>query len=218
MTLSDFRNELKVLGFDGFQDAELDQYVNRGYFHIARKNKWYWEQTVDTFTVAPGTFAVNLWPIQFGELPSFRSLDKLYGVTANFRNRMRPLSDDEFFTNWLPQDLSKSNNRGEPSAYYVWNSQLYLLPPPASSRDFVAHYHRRVAPMTDPGDAPITPVHLDEAVLRAAKIRAHERAQEWDQASAERTMLEEFLDDMRDDEESLMDEQPTRTTPDNSWL
>lgn len=218
MTLEDFRNELKVLGFDGYQDNDLDAYTNRGYFHVARKNRWYWEQATDTFTVAPGGVSVTLWPAEFGELPFFRSLDKLYVTTAQQQRKMNPALDDDFFTNWLSQDLTDRNIRGEPYLYFINDGKLYVLPPPVSSRDFLAHYHRRVGPMRDPNDAPLTPPHLDEAILRAAKIRAHERAQEWDQASAERLMLDDFLDDMRDDEEQLMDEQQDRVRKDDTWL
>jgi len=216
--LQDYRQELKRLGFDGFNDFDLNTYVNRGYFHVARKNRWYWEQWTDSFTVVPGSPITQLWPKAGGELPNFRSLDKLYCVTAGHETKLQAADDDDFFANWLSQDLTQTKMQGEASMYYIWNGDLYILAPPVQSRQFVAHYHRRVSVMAQPTDMPITPIHLDEAILRAAKIRAHERAQEWDQAAAERANLEEHLDDMRDDEELLMGEQPTRTVPDNTWL
>lgn len=213
----DFKTELRTRGFDGFQDAELGTFVNRGYFHVARKSQWYWEETTDVFTIAPGASSVDLWP-GGAELPSFRSLDHLYVTTAGFQKKLMPMTKDEFFEKWLSQDLTQAAVRGEPAYYYVWAGKLYVLQPPQQSRDFIAHYHRRVSWLMNDTDQPLTPLHLDEAILDAARIRAHNRAIEPNLAQLARLDLEEVFDDMRDDEEELMDESQDRVEPDQSWL
>jgi len=130
------------------------------------------------------------------------------------------LSDDDFFEKWLYKDLTSGQSRGEPSSYYVWQNKLYILPPPAASRDFIAYYRQRTVKLTQNTDAtglPITPIHLDEALKLASRIRAHERALEPQLASTLQGELEELYDDMRDDEENLMEEQQERVKPDDQW-
>jgi hypothetical protein len=220
--LNDFVAELQAMGFDGFSPADLATYVNRGYFHVARKNRWYWEQTTDAFTVSPGSAGPTLWPGTSGELPNFRSLDHLYITTAQYSGKLDPMSEEEFARDWLSKDLTLAAGRGIPEKYKVWNNQLYVLPAPKTALTFLAHYHQRVSALTNttPGvtDLPITPIHLDEAILTAAKIRCHKRAQELTLAAAERADLEEFFDDMKDDEAEIENELQERVAPDNTWL
>lgn len=217
----DLVTELQSRGFDGFTPADLLEFVNRGYFHVARKSQWTWERTSDTFTLAPGAAYVTLWPGAGGELPNFRGIENLYVTTAGQRRKLEVLSDDDFFTKWLYKDLTAADSRGEPAGYYVYQNRLYILPPPQGSRDFIANYHQRVTRLTANADAtglPITPIHLDEAILTAALIRCHQRANEPTLAAIAQGDLDEFFDDMRDDEENLMEEQPDRVKPDDTWL
>jgi DNA replicative helicase MCM subunit Mcm2 (Cdc46/Mcm family) len=100
----------------------------------------------------------------------------------------------------------------------VWRNRLYLIPPPSVDLTFDVWYHQRVSDLEDPEDVPITPKDLDEAILLAARIRAHRRAQEPDLAQEARAELEEMFDNMRDDEEEVMQEEPDRVRPDNTWL
>ena len=220
--LSDYVAELQALGFDAFQPADLETYINRGYMYVARKSQWYWEQTSDPFHIDPGAAYVPLWPLTSGELPYFRSLDKVYITTAQYAGKLEPLSDDDFTDQWLSQDLTQVAARGTPSWYMVWNQLLYILPPPSVPMDFIAHYTRRIAPMTHttPGttDVPITPPHLDEAILLAAKVRCHTRAQELSLAQTAQAELMDVFDDMADDDTEIMDEQLDRVSPDDTWL
>lgn len=212
--------DLQTRGFDGFIPAVLLDMVNDGYFAIARKSQWYWERTSDAFTLNPGSPFVTVG--QGGtELPNFRGLEKLYVTTAGQQRKLKPLSDDEFFEQWFYKDLTATQSRGEPSGYYIYGSKLYILPPPDGARDFVAYYRQRVVKLTlntDTTGLPITPVHLDEAIKLASRIRAHQRANEPSLAQVAEGELEEIFDDMRDDEENLMEEQPDRVLPDNTWL
>lgn len=220
--LADFVTELQAKGFDGFSVADLQTYVNRGYMHVARKSRWYWEETSDAFHLDPGQFSVPLWPQASGELPNFKSMDNVYITNpAGFRSKLDPVSRDDFFQQWFPLDLTSGSNRGTPDGYAVWQQNLYILRPPQVAMDFLANYHRRVVPLSTltPGvtDLPITPPHLDEAIMIAAEIRCHERAKELSFATQKRVDLEEFFDDMRDDESELVDELPDRVSPDDTW-
>jgi hypothetical protein len=64
----------------------------------------------------------------------------------------------------------------------------------------------------------LTPVHLDEAIKLASRISAHTRANEPTLAAIAESDLEEIFDDMRDDEENIMEEQQERVKPDDTWL
>lgn len=215
--LQDYIAELQARGFDGFSPADLTTYVNRGYFHVARKSQWYWEETEDTFTLNPGSAYVDLWPTVSGELPNFRTLDKLVITTAGQTAKLKPMADERFFE-WLGRDMTLSQYRSEPTGYYVYRGRLYIIPPPNAARDFRAYYHQRVSPLVNPTDVPITPQHLDEAIILAALIRCHKRANEPTLAALAESDLQDFFDDMRDDEEELMGEQQDRVRPDNTWL
>jgi hypothetical protein len=223
--LDEFVAELQAMGFSAFSVADLTLYLNRGYFHVARKNRWYWEQTTSAFVLTPGQFALALWPGGAG-LPQFRSLDKVYVTDAGRQVKLVEMSDDEFFTTWLSLDLTQAQWRGNPSQYKVWNGQLYILSPPDKTTNFLVHYHRRVIPLSNSvkyptanyTDVPITPPHLDEAIVSAAKVRCHKRANELTLATNERADLEEAFDDMRDDEAELVDEGVERVSPDDTWL
>lgn len=216
--LQDYIAELQARGFDGFTAADLTAFTNRGYFHVARKSQWYWQETTDAFSLTPGSTYVSLWPAVSGELPNFRSLDKLVITDANFTTVLKPLKDEDFFK-YLGKDLTLTAYRGEPTGYYVYQNRLYVLPPPnRNPTTLLAYYHQRVSPLVSPTDVPITPQHLDEAILLAALVRCHKRANEPELANLAEADLEGFFDDMRDDEEELMGEQLDRVRPDNSWL
>jgi hypothetical protein len=212
--------DLQVRGFDGFNALDLLEMVNDGYFHVARKSQWYWERTTDAFTLNPGSAFVTVGT-GGTELPNFRGIERLYVSTAGQQRKLQPLFDDDFFEKWLYKDLTAAQSRGEPSGYYVYQNKLYILPPPSGARDFLAYYRRRVTKLTSNTDAtglPLTPVHLDEAIKLASRIRAHTRANEPTLAAIAESDLEEIFDDMRDDEENIMEEQQERVKPDDTWL
>lgn len=216
----DHVTDLQSRGFDGFTPATLLDMVNDGYFEVARKSQWSWERTSDAFTLAPGSPFVTVGA-GGTELPNFRGIEKLFVTTGGQQRKLKPLSDDDFFEKWLYKDLTAAQSRGEPGGYYVFQNKLYILPPPSGSRDFIAYYRQRVAKLTANTDLtglPITPIHLDEAVKLASRIRAHQRAMEPSLAAIAEGELEEIYDDMRDDEENIMEEQQERVKPDNTWL
>lgn len=215
---NDYKDELRVRGFDGFTDADLGTYVNRAYFAVARKSRWYWERTSSTFTVLKGSPNISLSPAIGGQLPYFKSLITLMCITDDHRARLRVMEREDFLSNWLSQDLSLDKFTGEPAEYYEWDGALYLLPVAKADREFIAYYHRIVPPLVQGTDIPITPPDMDEVILDAARMRAHTRSNEISLASLARTDVEEAYDDMRDQEEKRMEEEPTRVQPDNTWL
>jgi hypothetical protein len=215
---SDYKAELQARGFDGFTDADLGTYVNRGYFAVARKSRWYWERVSATFSIIPGQPNVELWPTVGGELLYFKSLREVICITNGQYRRLTVADEEDFLNNWLSQDLTQAKLQGEPTRYFEWDGRLYLLPVVQSARDYIAYYHRIVPPLVQPNDIPITPPDMDEVILDAARMRAHTRSNELSLAQLARTDLEEAYDDMRDQEEERMEDQPNRVLPDNTWL
>jgi hypothetical protein len=215
--LSDFVADLKARGFDALSPDDLQAIVNRAYFAVARKSRWQWERATIELTLNQGEYAFSVGDAST-DLPNFRSLERIYMTTAGVERKLIVMKEDEFFTNYLNLDLTKSDYRNEPSSYFVYDNKLYILSPPVTSRDFVAYYFRRPTWLHDDLDPLVTPIHLDEAIVDASRIRAHTRVNEPSLAAAARQDLEEQFDDMRDDEEEDMHEYQERVSPDNTWL
>jgi hypothetical protein len=217
--LGDFVSDLQQRGFDGFQVEELRRLVNRAYFAVAKKSRWEWERSTVTFTISPGqpTIDVNCTPTS--QLPYFRSLERLYKVKSDTTAgmKMEIMSEGDFYQNYLGQDWTQTNLWNEPTKYFIYNDLLWLLSPPTAQRSFVAYYFRRPVAMQFDVDVPITPQHLDEAIIDAARVRAHTRANEPGLAMSAFTDLQDAFDDMKDDEEEDMHELQERVTPDRTW-
>lgn len=218
--LGDFVEDLRARGFDGFSYEDLRRMVNRAYFAVAKKSRWEWERAQVTFAITPGQANVNVDCVAGSTLPYFRSLERLYKVKSETTAgmKMEIMREDDFFENHLGQDYTQQNLWSEPTRYFVHADQLWLLAPPTYARSFVAYYFRRPVALIVDTDYPITPQHLDEAIIDASRVRAHTRASEPGLAVSARSDLEEAFDDMRDDEEEDMHELQERVTPDRSWL
>lgn len=213
--LQDYIAELQNRGFSGFTPADLTTLINRGYFAVAAKSKWYWEETSDPFTVTPPTFAVSVGEAST-ELPGMKSLDKVVVTTAGQTRVLSEMNEQVFIRDWLSGDPTLS--QGEPSSYYLWNNQLWILPAPNSARTFLAYYHRDVVPLVNSTDAPFTPQKYDEVVFLEALKRCHLRALEYQLAEATQQELNVLYDDMRDEEETRVGEHLDRVQPDDTWL
>jgi hypothetical protein len=215
--LNDFVADLQRRGFDSLQPLELQAIVNRAYFAVAKKSRWEWERVKTTLTLDPGEFA---WSTQEGsaDLPNFRSLDRLYMTTAGYERKLDVMNESAFFHNYLNLDLTQEKYRNEPTSYFIYGDQLYIISPPVQARTFVLYYYQRPTWLNTDLDIPVTPQHLDEAIIDAARVRAHTRVNEPALSQLARVDLDEHFDDMRDDEEEDMHELAERTTPDSSWL
>jgi hypothetical protein len=216
--LGDFIEDLQQRGFDGFRPEELRRLVNRAYFAVAKKSRWEWEKATVTFTLSKGQPYINVACLPSSTLPYFRSLTRLYKTTDQHSAKMTIMLEDDFFQNKVGVDWTQENLWSEPTGYFVYDDKLWLLAPPAAERTFVAYYFRRPIALQTDSDYPITPHHLDEAIIDAARQRAHTRANEPGLAVSARSDLEEAFDDMRDDAEEEMHELQERVTPDRSWL
>jgi len=175
--LADFDTELSARGFDALDQSQRISYINFGYYEIARRSRWMWEQTTHDFTLAAGAFSIAT-----SDIPNFRTLRAVVGTTGDRERKLDPMDDNDFLADWAALDLSASEHRGEPDSYTVWNNKVYVLPPPSSSRDFTAHYWQKVVALTLAAPDPITPVDLDEGILLAALIRCHHRVYEHERA------------------------------------
>lgn len=222
MTLTDFDNELIARGFDAFTQPTRYRYINWGYRRIARRSRWLWEQTTASPSVAVGAYTIGAWDDAVdGAHPigNLKSITKVYITNpATSRAKLRPLSDDEFFEQWLPLDLTNAQNRSKPIGYYWFEDALYILPPTDTALTVVVHYKQQVTDLAGGTDVPITPPDLDEGIVTAALIRCHKRATEISLANQSQGELEEVFSDLATDESFLHEEQPLRVSPDDTWL
>lgn len=216
--LSDFVADLQQRGFDAFSPDELITIVNRAYFAVAKKSRWEWEKTKATFTLNPGQFSVTVTCVSTSILPNFRSLDRLYMTDAGYERKLNIMAEEDFVRNYLSLDLTAPQYRQDPTSYFIYDELLYILNPPMQTRSFLAYYFQMPSWIKDDFDHFVTPQHLDEAIINAARVRAHTRANELVLATSARADLEESFDDMRDDEEEDAHEYQERTSPDNTWL
>ncbi len=222
LTLQQFDDELVARGFDAYSQATRFRYINWGYRRIARRARWLWEQTQisQALTAGIGTVGINAGAADGGHpIGNFKSITKVYITSpAVYRAKLRPLSDDEFFQKWYPLDLTLAQNQGIPSKYYVWENSLYVLPFPSQAVTVQVHYKQQVVALVNASDIPITPPDLDEAILTAALVRAHKRANELQLSQSSAAELEEVFADMATDEEFLEEELLERVSPDDQWL
>jgi len=220
MTLQQFDDELIARGFDAYSQDTRFRYINWGYRRIARRARWMWEQTQVTSVQAVGDFDIAITPGAGGPIANFKSITRVYVTApADRRVKLRRLTDDEFFEKWFPLDLTLAQNRSaSPEGYYVWENNLYILPPSNQAITVVVHYKQQVVALVNPTDVPITPPDLDEAILTAALQRAHKRANELQLSEQSRAELEEVFSDMATDETMQDEEEQERVSPDNTWL
>ncbi len=216
--LQDYIAELQSRGFDQFTVADLTTFINRGYFHVARRSRWFWEQATATIAWTPGLASVDLWPVAGGQLQYFKSLDYFYITTSGRFQRIPPLKRSTFFERYMTMDFSDASNWGTPAGYYIEGQKLYLVRPTNVALTATVHFKRRPVLLVGSTDVPITPADLDEAILLGALMRCHKRAQEPTLAAITESDLEEIFDDMRDEENDRMDELQERVRPDNQWL
>lgn len=218
--LLDFRTDLQQRGFDRFTPEVLDAMINRAYFAVAAKSRWEWERTTVAFTLTPGQYYVSTTPHDpyTPAIPNFRSVERIYITTAGYQKKLQLMKEDDFFQNYLGLDLTNPDYRNEPSHYFLYDERIYVLSPPSMARSFVAYVFQRPDQLMTEFDYPITPQHLDEAIINAARVRAHTHSNEPGLSTFARADLEEIFDDMRDDEEEDMHEYQERVSPDNTWL
>jgi hypothetical protein len=222
MTLVDFDAELIARGFDAFAQPTRFRYINWGYMRIARRARWLWEQTSFATDLSPGDTGIGAWddvPDSNHPIGFLKSVTKVYIVNPTTRRaKLRPLSDDEFFERWFTLDLTNASSRSTPMGYYTWEEKIWILPPPDELVTVRVHYKQQMQELVGDGDIPLTPPDLDEAIITAALVRCHKRASELSLMQQNQSELEEVFTDMATDETFLEEEQPSRVSPDDSWL
>jgi hypothetical protein len=217
LTLADFDAELVAQGWDRFTQAQRKQYLNWGYRDIANKFEWLWEVTPLTVTVNPGTAYLVLNGAT-PDVPNWSSLEWVFSVTDPYRGKLRSLSQDRFVRQWLPLDLTASQNHGNTDSYIVFENRLYLLPPPQSTRSFEIHYHRSVTDLSANTDKTIMPAEFDPAILLSGLIWCHRRAKEFDAENEAVGALDRMIGDLLTKDQWQDPHQPERVSPDNTWL
>jgi hypothetical protein len=213
MTLNDFQQELIARGFNMYTPAQLATYINWGQRKVARKSRWTWEKTVGTFNLAPGAYSYDL----IAQIPSFKSLRRLYVISPNVQKKLEPADEKIFDERWLSLDLAATQNRGEPQEYFIEDNLLYVVPPPNQSRDFRIHFFQRAVDLVNGNDKSVVPADLDQAVLLAALMECHRRANEPEMMALAKIELDDMLNDMLTEEEFISGETQDRTRPDDTW-
>lgn len=222
LTLTDFDSELMARGFDAFDQPTRYRYINWGYRRIAKRSRWKWEQTQIAAAMVAGDVGIGVTSgTADGSHPigNFKSITRVYiTLPANRRAKLRPLSDKDFFNNWLNLDLTLAAQRNVPESYYFYNNLLYILPPPNGNFTVTVHFKQQVVLLVAGTDKPVTPPDMDEAILTAALVRCHKRANEIQLSQQSAGELEAMFDEMATDEAFEEEEQPERVSPDDQWL
>lgn len=216
MQLQDFDAALVARGFDGYQPLERTQLINLGYRYIARKYPYYWELTNQTFVVPANGATISIWSA--GTLGA-DNITGVYVITDPYRAKLEVMDQQIFEEQWLPLDLtSPQNAQPTPRWYYVYNQQIFLLPPAQGALSVEVFFSQFLPDMVAATDAPITPPILDEVILDAALVRAHRRAHELELANDAQLRVNEAIMDILAHDVWIMAEQQERVVPDNQWL
>jgi hypothetical protein len=216
--LADYDQELLDAGFDAIPQPRRFRWINFAYNKVASKFPWTWEKTIVSLTMQPGTSYFTTTGAT-PDLPSFRAVDYVYNTTANHRGKLDHLDNEAlFFEQYLALDLAAAANRGTPQFYYLYNQRLYLLAPPSVASTFDIHIHQRINQLVAPGDMPITPEYIDEAILMVVFSEAHKGVHELGLAAQRDADFQEWLDMMKTDDDWDQLESQERTVPDDTWL
>jgi hypothetical protein len=214
MTLADFDSELQARGFDGFDIAHRYRYVQWGYREVMRLAQW------ESFV---GTYSVNLTPGQYRiPLSSLEDFSVLASV-INEADKLRliPLQDWDFADYWLPRDFGDTGEWNEPQYYYMHQGSLWILPPSSETREVTAYYYRtgeHLDTANPSSTTPSSPVEFDAAILSAALVYCHRRANQWDLALAEEATRDQLINEyLYTQEFQMLDRQEYFKIPDPYW-
>jgi hypothetical protein len=211
LTIVEFREELKVRGFDGFTSTDLDRYINFSYHDLARMARWTWEKAEDSFPLNPGEYFIDL-----GLILRFKNLDTVVVESpVEARHKLWPVSDEAWKTKWLPWDEVGQMPTGSPEWYYITRNRLFILPSPVSAGyTFTAQYWQYMGELTSTNATPITPEDLDEIILLGAEVRCHRRARQLVFAGEAQIEWRRMVDNLLSEETMMVDEELERTIPD----
>jgi len=215
LQLQDYDAALIARGFDAFQQSERYQMINFGYRDVANAMPYSWEESYQDFAIAPGTFSIavaSASPLT----PS--SIETIVITTDPYRRVLIPETDDQRFKRkWLYQDLTATAIRGQTAKYYVWQSTIYLLPPPQLQTTYRVFFHQWLPDMVGITDVTALPQAFDEVILDAALVRCHRRAHELSLAADAQGRVNSAIDGMLQNDVWVMEELQERTLPDDQW-
>jgi len=215
LQLQDYDQALIVRGFDGFQQSERYQMINFGYRDVANAMPYSWEESYQDYPIAPGTFTISVASAS-PLTPS--SIETVIITTDPYRRKLEPESDDRRFKRkWLYQDLTSTAIQGSTAKYYVWQGQIYLLPPPQFQTTYRVFFHQWLPDMVAITDVTALPQAFDEVILDAALVRCHRRAHELSLAGDAQARVDEAIYGMMQNDVWTMEELQERTLPDDQW-
>jgi hypothetical protein len=214
LQLEDYDDALLVRGFDAFSQSTRYQLINLGYRFVARAMPFSWEETFQTYSATPGQVVIAT---ALGLPNDISSIMRAYLTTDPYRGKLAPEIEERFVQRWLPLDFTKQQNWGIPSKYYYWEDNLYVLPPPQIATQFTVYFRQYLPDMIQPTDVSVMPQVMDEIVLDAALVRAHQRAQEVQLAAEAQQRVDAGIADLLQDDVWQMEELQERTLPDDQW-
>jgi hypothetical protein len=214
MSLADFDSELQARGFDGFDATHRYRYVQWGYREVMRLAQW------ETFVgVHPIELTLGQYLIPLSDIPEFSVLASIISATEEMR--LQPLYDWDFADYWVPRDFTDSGEWSEPQYYYMYNGSVWILPPTNINRTFRLYYYKsgEALDTVDPSSStPASPVEFDPAILSAALVYCHRRANQWDLALAEEATRDQLINEyLYTQEFQMLDRQEYFKIPDPYW-
>jgi hypothetical protein len=214
LQFQDYKNELKLRGFDAYSDTALGTYINFGYRYIAGSFPFSWQEASKDYPVNPGAYQIN---VASGSPLTPDSIETIVIKTDPYRNKLVPETEERFKNNWLWLDLTAAAARGTTAKYYVYLGNIWLLPPPQVALTYTVFFHQFLLDMSTPIDTPVLPQIFDELILDAALVRCHRRAHEMELANDAQARVQGGIEGLLQDDVFTMEELQERVLPDNQW-
>lgn len=201
MNRAEIRTELKSRGFDGFQDVDLNRFINWGYFDLARRIRVREIETASPFTLVAGQYSQSLSALS----PPAKAIRSVVVTTDGYEHPLVPMDEKPFWLSWADEGFGvegstiASEHLGEPQKYYIYDGALIVMPAPQDTRDFLVSGWDRVAELTADSSVYALPMEYEEALIIAIQKQCHRRANELERARAAegelRAIVEEIINE-----------------------
>jgi len=198
LTRDQFVTELKVRGYRGFDDAEIQKYVDFALRDVVREFKI--DDLADLYENAAPTAALDTVAfavieatdeiVEINQVWAERKSGEWYQVTS----ADKPTFDRQIYPNAL-RDVGTPLT-GAPSFYYVEDDTLYLFPSIDTTkiRAFRVRYFKKHQAFGSGASNSDLPERYDEAILAFAEMHCARRARDWDAYGAAAGEARRLLD------------------------
>lgn len=208
-TRDQFVTELQNRGWGRFATADLQKYLDFGLRDVMREFKWKSMFSIDTINQSTSFFDIGTSVSGTGR---GRSLRRAYLRTAGLERKLEPATDEFFFETWLGLDLTKPENKGAPTRYYVYDEKVYFIPAPDQAYSIHLHWMATLLAFNGNSVSGLAE-RFDELILLAAEIYCFRRAREWEAMQiAKMELREKVLAEIVEDRQ-LWTEHENRVVP-----